>query len=101
MAVDIAMKTQSPSQGAQRLRRLLAPGDKRWFSLVIGLVLAVLVLPPLLFLVQGAVTTAAPDGSLVFTLERFGAILGQRALGDPARACICAAVFLRTTDAQC
>ena len=84
MAVDIAMKTQSPSQGAQRLRRLLAPGDKRWFSLVIGLVLAVLVLPPLLFLVQGAVTTAAPDGSLVFTLERFGAILGQRGFAQSA-----------------
>ena len=71
MAVDIAMKTQSPSQGAQRLRRLLAPGDKRWFSLVIGLV-------------QGAVTTAAPDGSLVFTLERFGAILGQRGFAQSA-----------------
>jgi iron(III) transport system permease protein len=84
MAVDVAVKSQPNGRGMLGLRRFFAPGDKRWFSIAIGIVLSVLVLPPLLFLVQGAITTTTPDGTLSFTLERFSAILGQRGFAQSA-----------------
>ena len=84
MPVDVVASTDSNARPATPRRRLFVPRDKRWFSIVIGLVLAILVLPPLLFLVQGAVTTTTPGGATQFTLERFGAILAQRGFAQSA-----------------
>ena len=48
-------------------------------SIVVGLILAVLVLPPLYFLVIGAITTDE-GGQTRFTLERFSMLLSQRGI---------------------
>ena len=62
MPADAVVKSETRAPATGRLGGLFAHGDKRWFSALIGLVLAVLVLPPLLFLVHGAVTITAPGG---------------------------------------
>ena len=46
MPADAAVKSETRAPGASRLSGRFAHGDKRWFSVIIGLVLAVLVLPP-------------------------------------------------------
>ena len=78
MPADAVVKSETRAPAAGRLGGLFAHGDKRWFSALIGLVLAVLVLPPLLFLVHGAVTVTDPGGATTFSLHRFGAIVAQR-----------------------
>ena len=75
MPSDAVVKSE-PS--ARTRGKLFAYGDKRWFSAVVGVVLAILVLPPLLFLVEGAVTVTEPGGAWHFSLHRFGAIVAQR-----------------------
>ena len=45
MPADVVVKSESRAPGVSRLGGLFAHGDKRWFSALMGLVLAVLVLP--------------------------------------------------------
>jgi iron(III) transport system permease protein len=56
------------------------------FVVVIGIILAVLVLPPLWFLIYGAVTItdAGPNGATRFTLERFTNLASQRGVMESA-----------------
>ena len=57
-----------------------APRDERViFVVIVGLIFAILVLPPLFFLLKGALTVE--EGPVTrFTLERFGRILAQRGI---------------------
>ena len=63
-------------RGAQWLARI---DQKTIFVLVVGTILALLVLPPLYFLVTGAVTVEE-GGRTRFTLERFAMLLSQRGI---------------------
>lgn len=63
-------------RGAQWLARV---DQKTIFVLVVGTILALLVLPPLYFLVTGAVTVEE-GGRTRFTLERFAMLLSQRGI---------------------
>ena len=56
MPSDMAETSRKNASAGSPMRKLFAYGDKRYFSAIVGLVLAMLVLPPLLFLVKGAVT---------------------------------------------
>ena len=84
MPADLVVKSEPRAPAAGRLSGLFAHGDKRWFSAMVGLVLAVLVLPPLLFLVHGAVTVTEPGGATTFSLHRFGDIIAQRGFAQSA-----------------
>ena len=50
----------------------------RLLAALLLLVLGVLVLPPLVFLLQGSVTVTAPDGATRWGLDNFTAVLGAR-----------------------
>ncbi len=67
---------KAPTSGS--LRRFLPRNEKLAFSIVIGAILCVLVLPPMLFLLTGAVSVDLPGGARRWTLERFGMIASQR-----------------------
>ncbi|MBX9759733.1 MAG: iron ABC transporter permease [Beijerinckiaceae bacterium] len=69
-------EARSPGLGAQVLARL---DQKTVFVIIVGAILALLVLPPLYFLVTGAVTVEE-GGQTRFTLERFGILLAQRGI---------------------
>ena len=84
MPSDLAVTSKSATHRAALLQRFLAPGDKRWFSLIVGILLAILVLPPLLFLLVGAITQTGPDGVTHLTFHRFSAIVAQRGFLDSA-----------------
>jgi iron(III) transport system permease protein len=61
-----------------RLRRYLTMIPCRMFAVAaIGLVLLVLVVPPLIFLLQGSVLTATPSGATQFSLSSYRSILTQ------------------------
>ncbi len=84
MPADVAIKEERKATTATSSRRLLAGGDRRWWSVGVGLVLCALVLPPLIFLIEGAVTVEGAGGVTRFTLERFGQIVGQRGFSASA-----------------
>ncbi|HEY4318255.1 MAG TPA: iron ABC transporter permease [Herbaspirillum sp.] len=50
------------------------------FAAVLGLLLVVLVFPPLLFLLQGSLSTASPTGELVFSLDSFRGIVAEHGI---------------------
>ncbi len=54
--------------------------DKGAFVLVATILLAVLVLPPLVFLVKGAITATAKDGTTYYSLEAFSTLANQRGI---------------------
>ena len=83
MPADVAMQEKSAAAPAAR-KSWFASGDKRWFAIATGVVLCILVIPPLLFLLQGSVTITDKAGVTTFTLERFGQILQQRGFGESA-----------------
>ncbi|MGV6873559.1 ABC transporter permease [Pseudochelatococcus sp. B33] len=65
---------------AGRLRRLIPDAnEKTVFVLVLGIIFAVLVLPPLFFLIKAAVTFSE-EGVMRFSLERFYVLFGQRGI---------------------
>jgi iron(III) transport system permease protein len=83
MPADItATQTPSPTRSTGLWHRLWGGRERRWFSLAIGVVLVVLVLPPLLFLIEGSVTIETETGALRFTLERFSSIVSQRGFAE-------------------
>jgi iron(III) transport system permease protein len=55
-------------------------GDKAVFVIVATILLALLVLPPLVFLVKGAITATAKDGSTYYSLESFRTLANQRGI---------------------
>ena len=69
-----------PLTPRQKRMARFAPRDERViFVVIVGLIFAILVLPPLLFLVKGALSVE--EGPVTrFTLERFGRILAQRGI---------------------
>ena len=79
MPADFAIREKPASApvGAS-FRRFFATGDKRWLALAIGVVLCALVLPPLIFLVEGSITVTPQGGVTRVTLERFSAIFNQK-----------------------
>jgi iron(III) transport system permease protein len=72
-------KSVPPASG-RSIWQLLSAGqnDKLVLSIVIGLILGVLVLPPMLFLITGAVTIDLPGGAHEFSLQRFVTIVNQK-----------------------
>lgn len=54
--------------------------DKAAFVIVAAILLAVLVLPPLFFLVKGAITATAKDGTTYYSLEAFRTLASQRGI---------------------
>ncbi len=78
MPADFAVSDKAPVEADSLAARLFRGVDKRWLTLVIGIVLCVLVLPPLIFLVSGSVTITGADGREYLTLDRFRAIVNQR-----------------------
>ncbi len=73
---EYAARTESaPSWMA----RLALRDERAIFVIIVGLIFAILVLPPLVFLVKGALTVE--EGQVTrFSLERFGRILAQRGI---------------------
>ncbi len=69
---------KSPSQGA--VRRLIPLSDKLIFSIIIGVILAILVIPPLIFLITGAFSIDLPGRAREWTLKNFTDILSQKGL---------------------
>ena len=65
------------------LRRFLPQDERVIFALLLGVVFAALVLPPLFFLAKGALTVTA-DGVTRFSLERFTRILAERGIWTSA-----------------
>ena len=85
MPADFAIRDKdAAAPGAALMRRLFRTGDKRWLALAVGIVLCALVLPPLIFLVEGSVTVSAAGGVTHFTLERFSAIINQKGFLESA-----------------
>ncbi len=82
MPADVAMQEKSVSTASRP--SWFASGDKRGLVIVIGVVLGILVLPPLWFLLQGSVTITDRTGITSFTLHRFGDILRQKGFGESA-----------------
>ncbi len=79
MPADVVMTDkQASAPSGTLIKGLLKTGDKRWLALIIGVVLCALVLPPLIFLVEGSVTMTSAGGVTRFTLERFSAIVNQK-----------------------
>ncbi|MDB5642057.1 MAG: ydcU, partial [Hyphomicrobiales bacterium] len=77
---EYAVKTED----APSLLARFGPRDERVILVVIvGLIFAILVLPPLVFLVNGALTVEE-GGVTRFTLERFGRILAERGIWTSA-----------------
>jgi len=83
MSANIAA-TSNDANAARASRRGFRLGDRRVATLVVGLALGALVLPPLLFLIEGAVTVEDASGVTRFTLERFGQIVQQRGFAASA-----------------
>lgn len=72
------------SEQAPSLFARFAPRDERViFVVIVGLIFAILVLPPLVFLVKGALSVQE-GGVTRFTLERFTYILAQRGIWQSA-----------------
>ena len=84
MPADVAVSapaTPASDNAAGGVRGFLG---KRALSIVVGLALCALVLPPLAFLIQGAVTMDSPDGVPHYTLDRFVQIVNQRGFAASA-----------------
>jgi iron(III) transport system permease protein len=79
MAYENVTAQDSPRAQARGFSIAGRIDQKTIASVVVGLALAVLVLPPLYFLVIGAVTTDE-GGETRFTLERFSMLLMQRGI---------------------
>ena len=82
MPADVAITGEPVLARAGRGMRFL--DGKRLPALIVGLALCVLVLPPLWFLIEGAVTVDQPDGTTRWTLERFSQIVNQRGFAASA-----------------
>lgn len=79
MAYENVTANESPRAQARGFSIAGWLDQKTIASVIVGLALAVLVLPPLYFLVIGAVTTDE-GGQTRFTLERFSMLLMQRGI---------------------
>jgi iron(III) transport system permease protein len=85
MSVNLA-SAQKTGREAGGLRRSGFLTQKTWLTLLVGVVLAALVIPPLIFLVQGSVTETAPNGAVTgYTLSRFTGLLSQQFFLESAR----------------
>jgi iron(III) transport system permease protein len=84
MPADVAIKGEQTRAARPPRPGIFASGDRRWSSLTIGVILGVLVLPPLLFLLQGAISVEEPGGVTRYTLERFAQIVNQRGFAASA-----------------
>lgn len=84
MEADLLADDASGSdKGVARSRRVLWR-EKASFSIVCGLLLAALVLPPLILLLQGSLTLTAPNGATHYALSNFSKILTRRAFAESA-----------------
>lgn len=79
MSTHLSMSDKGSEAFGERLRRLLPiRGDKTLIIVLVGLVLAVLVIPPLFFLIQGSVVFTSDDGRVSLSLQRFVDLVQQR-----------------------
>jgi iron(III) transport system permease protein len=79
MSTHLSVSDKGTEAFGERLRRLLPiRGDKTLVLVLIGIVLVVLVIPPLFFLIQGSVVFTADDGSVSLSLQRFVDLVEQR-----------------------
>jgi iron(III) transport system permease protein len=82
MPADVAMQEKTTQR--RSVRTWFSLGEKRGFVLVLAVILSILVLPPLLFLVQGSITVTDATGATSYTLSRFAQIVQQRGFADSA-----------------
>jgi iron(III) transport system permease protein len=76
MSVDATATPQAETRNKQSLGARFIR-EKGALTLIVGLALAVLVVPPLFFLIQGSVTLTAANGATSYTLSRFSDLLSQ------------------------
>ncbi len=84
MPADIAINPDTAVRAPGVWSRATSVAGRGWASLVVGALLCVLVLPPLLFLIEGATTVEEAGGATRFTLERFAQIVEQRGFAASA-----------------
>lgn len=79
MAFQNAAASETPSAASRSIPFAQRFDQKTVASIIVGAMLALLVLPPLYFLVIGAVTVDE-GGQTRYTLERFSMLMGQRGI---------------------
>ena len=79
MSVDAGMAGAAPSQASGRLAAMLA-NEKTIFVVVIGVILAMLVLPPLFFLVMARSPSRIRPASPISRSSEFRTLAGQRGI---------------------
>jgi iron(III) transport system permease protein len=87
MPSDLVVRRDHAGGPLARLTTTLRLRNERTlFVVVVGIILGVLVLPPLWFLIYGAVTVTDPgvNGATRFTLERFTSLASQRGVMESA-----------------
>jgi iron(III) transport system permease protein len=84
MSVD-ATATPQAEKDAARARTSKIFNEKVALVVIVGAALAVLVIPPLIFLLQGSVTQTAANGATTYTLSRFTDLLSQQFFLQSAR----------------
>ena len=85
MSIDVAAAHKSESE-TKAIRPSRAFTQKNILVLIVGAALAVLVVPPLLFLLQGSVAvTNAAGATTSYTLSRFSDLVTQRTFLESAR----------------
>lgn len=76
---------KAPREGAlfSGVARLWSQDERMILVVVVGLIFAILVLPPLVFLVKGALTVTS-QGATTVSLHRFGALLAEKGIWTSA-----------------
>ena len=78
MSTLLSMSDKVSEAFVERLRRLVPiRGNKTLVIVLVGVVLVVLVVPPLFFLLQGSVVFTANDGRVSLSLQRFVDLVQQ------------------------
>jgi iron(III) transport system permease protein len=81
MNADTTMANGMPSGSASGRSGIAALfGDKTALVVIMAILLAVLVLPPLIFLIKGAITFTDDAGNVRISFERFALLAGQKGI---------------------
>ncbi len=67
-----------PARGGSSWIRSALSNEKALLVIIIGIILCLLVLPPLIYLVMGAITATDQNNVTYFTLDRFRTLAAQR-----------------------
>ena len=84
MSIDVAAAHKSERETSS-VRHSSFLTQRTMLVLIIGAALAVLVVPPLLFLLQGSVAQTAANGATTYSVSRFSNLVSQRTFLESAR----------------